>query len=733
MSVGTRPADSGEVSSGWGLRLLHAFVHALTATVFVWPLALPEAAIAAAGGSFVAALLAPTLARSRLRAPALIGVALAVFGVALLTRFAVTGVESVTLALGAESALRAGDGLFFFFAAGAATLALRSATLRLRAFGALEVGAIAWSFGQLVVAHRQGAINRPFELADPIMSTGGDPTTVFFFVGGCATAVVVLLLLRESGLRSLLHLAAVSLLLLVFFASSSALEMPAPPPGGAGLGLRPEEGEGDPEDGEGGEGGEGGEQRNDDELEFRDNIENDSDQAPVGVVLFHDDYSAPTGTYYFRQGAFSQFNGNRLVAAAGAGLNNDIAQDFPLRAYDVEGAPPLNANRTQVRTTVALLAEHTRPFGLEAPITLQPATNPDPERFRRTYSVTSAVMLADFVSMVGSVAGNPAWTPETRQHYTEGPDDPRYAELAQRIIQESLPPHLMEDPVARVAAITSWLGREGTYSLRTRHADADDPTANFLFGDKTGYCVHFAHAGAYLLRASGIPTRVATGYAIAEENRRGGSALLVSGNTSHAWPEVYLDGFGWVVTDISPQNVISPPPAPPDADLQRLLGELARGLRPLPPDPEAPLPAAIAQGIDVLRALGWGSLVFGVLVFIVLTVLKFWRRLSPSFAADADQARVAYRAALDRLSENGIRREVGESRESFAARVAEELPSLDSLTRHNVAAAFGSRRRFTKSEALPLLRTLQKELSAHVPLWRRLLGVLTPWSWITSR
>ena len=145
------------------------------------------------------------------------------------------------------------------------------------------------------------------------------------------------------------------------------------------------------------------------------------------------------------------------------------------------------------------------------------------------------------------------------------------------------------------------------------------------------------------------------------------------------------------------------------------------------------LPAAIAQGIDILKAVGWGSLVFGALLFIALVLFKVWRRLSPQFAADADQARVAYRAALDRLSENGIRRDIGESRESFAARVAKELPSLDALTRHNVAAAFGSRRRFTKSEALPLLRTLRKELSEHVPLWRRLLGVLTPWSWITSR
>ncbi|MEM9865183.1 MAG: transglutaminase-like domain-containing protein, partial [Myxococcota bacterium] len=604
--------------AGYVSKALHALVLGFAAAVFTFPLAtLGTAGWAALGAGFAALVRWPASMR-RLRTAAQFAVGAGFLALGLLLHSVFTG--SLAASFGPEGALRWGDAALFalgFFGASTVSRALREDR---RAYAAFEVVFVAYAFGQLVVAHRQGAINRPFEIADRVIEAGGDPTLIFFVVGACATAAIVAVLLRDSGPRVLLHLSALSLLLLLFFTFSSALEVPSPPPGGAGLGLRPDESEGDPdEESQSSEGGGSGE-NHDSDLEFRDNIESENDQVPVAVVLFHDDYSAPTGTYYFRQGAFSQFNGDRLVAAAEAGYDLDIARDFPLRSYDLAGAPPVNQNRITVQSTVALLAEHTRPFGLEAPITLQPATNPDPSRFRRTYSVTSAVMVADFVSMVGSGSFDPRWTEAQRAHYLEAPDDARYVELVQRILRESLPEHLMNDPVAKVAAITSWLGREGTYSLRSNHSGADDPTAHFLFGDLTGYCVHFAHAGAYLLRTAGVPARVATGYAVSEATRRGGSALLISGDTSHAWPEVYLEGFGWVVADISPQTVISPPPPPADADLQRLLGELARGLRPIPPEPDAPLPAAIATGRRWLRMFGVGSAVLALLLLLLANV-----------------------------------------------------------------------------------------------------------------
>lgn len=75
----------------------------------------------------------------------------------------------------------------------------------------------------------------------------------------------------------------------------------------------------------------------------------------------------------------------------------------------------------------------------------------------------------------------------------------------------------------------------------------------FLLENKKGYCVHYATAGVILARMAGIPARYATGYVIVGEdfsnalkNLNGSLTIDVKDNRSHAWAEVYLDGFGWV-------------------------------------------------------------------------------------------------------------------------------------------------------------------------------------------
>ena len=52
-------------------------------------------------------------------------------------------------------------------------------------------------------------------------------------------------------------------------------------------------------------------------------------------MLLHDDYSPPTGVYYFRQGAFSQFNGRRLIATTRDGLDTDVLDGFPVDQLNV--------------------------------------------------------------------------------------------------------------------------------------------------------------------------------------------------------------------------------------------------------------------------------------------------------------------------------------------------------------------------------------------------------------
>ncbi len=719
---------STETKLPWGATLLRAFAHGTAAATFVWTLESRSAAFAATG-AFLGFVCGAFLERRRWRPRALFGGAALILALSFVARAVVLGSPMASELLGPTDALVFGTSLFFGGAACALSFALGAFGRRWPTLAFVELGLAASAVAQLVIAHRHGAINRPFEIADPILAAGGDPTQLFLLVGAAGLGILVVLLLREERVwRNLLHLGVLALILLGIAAFTPVLEPPGPPPGGMGLGLRPDENEPSEEEEEQADGqGSDGSNPND-SMEFRDRPENQRN-TPVGVVLFHRDYQPPNGTYYFRQSSFSFFNGQRLVAAPDQ--NRDIARSFPSAPIELDLPDVTGQHRREVETTVALLADHTLPFGLESPVRVAPAPNIDPARFKRIYRVRSNAFAAGPRELLGANLGDPAWGPEEQAHFTQGPDDPRYAALAEEILA-TLPPELANEPAARVYAITQWLGEQGTYSLNNNHSGASDPTADFLFGDLTGYCVHFAHAAVFLFRAAGIPARVATGYAIEESSRQGGSALLVSSNTSHAWPEVRFAGLGWIVTDVAPQTVLSPPPPPPDADLQRLLGELARGLEDLPPEPDDPIPAA-ARSLRNFLTFGLWSLL-SALVFALLTlgVIKLWRALRPRMLTGRTLPRDAYRAALDRLSELGIRRDPGEAPGAFAARLS-DVPSFALLSRAHLALSFGSGKTPTPDETRRALRAFGRELASLHPWWKRIGAALLPWTWLRSR
>lgn len=67
----------------------------------------------------------------------------------------------------------------------------------------------------------------------------------------------------------------------------------------------------------------------------------------------------------------------------------------------------------------------------------------------------------------------------------------------------------------------------------------------FLFEGKEGYCAHYATALSMMLRCQKIPSRVVEGFLV-DYQKRSGLAYSISGEKSHVWVEVYLDGFGWI-------------------------------------------------------------------------------------------------------------------------------------------------------------------------------------------
>ncbi len=77
----------------------------------------------------------------------------------------------------------------------------------------------------------------------------------------------------------------------------------------------------------------------------------------------------------------------------------------------------------------------------------------------------------------------------------------------------------------------------------------------FLFDTQRGFCEHYATSFVYLMRASGIPSRIVTGYQGGELNPNG-NYLIVRQSDAHAWAEVWLKNRGWVRVD--PTAAVSP-------------------------------------------------------------------------------------------------------------------------------------------------------------------------------
>jgi hypothetical protein len=96
----------------------------------------------------------------------------------------------------------------------------------------------------------------------------------------------------------------------------------------------------------------------------------------------------------------------------------------------------------------------------------------------------------------------------------------------------------------------------------------------FLFENKAGYCTYFAGATVLLLRAAGIPARMAVGYAIYDRSNKNDGWYWVYADQGHAWVEVFFPTYGWVDFDTTPSDDTEPVrPPKPDATPPEVVGE----------------------------------------------------------------------------------------------------------------------------------------------------------------
>ncbi|MBP5553661.1 MAG: transglutaminase domain-containing protein [Lachnospiraceae bacterium] len=71
----------------------------------------------------------------------------------------------------------------------------------------------------------------------------------------------------------------------------------------------------------------------------------------------------------------------------------------------------------------------------------------------------------------------------------------------------------------------------------------------FVLETRRGYCTHFATAFVLLARAEGIPARYVQGYYVPTAGK---PFVTVYTSMAHAWPEIYVDGAGWIAFEPTP-------------------------------------------------------------------------------------------------------------------------------------------------------------------------------------
>ncbi|MEG9226411.1 transglutaminase family protein [Aeromicrobium sp. Sec7.5] len=76
--------------------------------------------------------------------------------------------------------------------------------------------------------------------------------------------------------------------------------------------------------------------------------------------------------------------------------------------------------------------------------------------------------------------------------------------------------------------------------------------------ERSGYCVHFSSAMAVMARSLGVPARIMVGYAPGSlvepgpDSQDDEERYRVTADQLHAWPQIYVDGVGWIEFEPTP-------------------------------------------------------------------------------------------------------------------------------------------------------------------------------------
>jgi transglutaminase-like putative cysteine protease len=285
------------------------------------------------------------------------------------------------------------------------------------------------------------------------------------------------------------------------------------------------------------------------------------------------------------------------------------------------------------------------------------------------------------------VSAEPSFRPDVlRSTTSDNPPDPIYTELPADFPQSVSAAAVTvtagkTTTYDQMIALQDWFRSEFQYSLNVPQGHDTSAIEAFL-RNRIGYCEQFAGTFAAMARSLGIPARVAVGYTPGLEQPDGSRQVL--GKNSHAWPEIWFDGLGWVLfeptpgrgeagaqayTGVAPAQDESAPGVPTgDGADATATPDVPPPTAPAIPLDQIPQPDqnVVPTGLDPSgfsttvpdHGINWiaVAIVFGVLLLLLVlpAVVRKWRRAHPP-SDPARQMTTLWWRALGAVEATGCR------------------------------------------------------------------------------
>jgi transglutaminase-like putative cysteine protease/preprotein translocase subunit YajC len=313
----------------------------------------------------------------------------------------------------------------------------------------------------------------------------------------------------------------------------------------------------------------------------------------------------------------------------------------------------------------------------------------------------------------------------------------------------------------KALALQDYFRSNFAYDLTVGPGHGEPAIERFLFDAKAGYCEQFAGTYAAMARSLGIPSRVAVGFTPGDEDPAVPGLYHVRGLHAHAWPEVYINGQGWVLFEPTPgRGAPNAQQYTHVAESQATAGGTATTLVPTTAstaaiNPSSAGPATTLPSSDVntgasgkraaqpsfwsTNRLGGKALVSVAALLVlallyVVAVLTFFalyrqRRRRAATAAD-DRVRLAWQESIEAFGVLGIAPRRAETPAEFGARAGSvtavdgvgELAGLVVRSNYSIEGATDAE----AQRAFALSEQVSSSVKAQSPPSARVLAALDP-------